>query len=78
MTLILVSARRGRMTETRSSPPRRSRRRAAPAAIIGAAAPPETPSFSSSILTSWEAPAGVKPLNLLRDWLMSPFSFETP
>src|SRR5438552_17536185 len=32
-----------------------------PAAIIGAAAAAETPSFSSSILTSWEASSRVKP-----------------
>src|SRR5262249_13754405 len=34
---------------------------AAPAAITGAAAAAETPNFSSSILTSWDASSSVKP-----------------
>src|SRR6201993_2999287 len=64
ITLILLAPTAVRMTENSvfssaagaaAAPP------PPPAAIIGAAAAAETPNFSSSIFTSWDASSSVKP-----------------
>src|SRR6202043_1980114 len=63
ITLILFAPAAVRMTENSvfSSTAGAAAAPPPPAAAIGAAAAAETPSFSSSILTSWEASSSVNP-----------------